>query len=355
MTEVTESINDGMISTSTDITVSTLVIPFIQFVPFIKEVADILKKVVDLYSTAQHNKRITKLLMERVAAANSAISILREDDLYTSRHYSNLQRLVQVLQNMKNYAEEITQYNKVQKFLGAQAIEASFINLCKEYDSSIQLLNLTLMADFKVNKEKENKILQEDLKELTKFQAALAESITDANKKLDSAHATISNVDQKVSDIVEKVSAMAFTMQSLGDSRANQTKIDNIFHESPLPFDDYEETETFRGDKLRKYIHIKTKEEFAFKTVEKDHINTVKNQVTILKKLKDCQNIIHFYGITYDGCDKYYLITEWAEKKNLREYLTGREPNKEIKVRLGFAYDIAKGLNFLNAVKVIII
>jgi len=39
---------------------------------------------------------------------------------------------------------------------------------------------------------------------------------------------------------------------------------------------------------------------------------------------------------------------------NLREYITSGK-NIVIKTRLGFAYDIAKGLNFLNAVKVIII
>ncbi|CAB4391722.1 unnamed protein product [Rhizophagus irregularis] len=262
MTEIdgAESITDGMIASAADITVSTVVIPFAQFVPLIKDVADILKRIVDLYSTAQHNKKITKLLMERVAAAHSAISILREDDLYTSKHYYNLQRLVQVLQKMKNYADVITQYNKVQKFLGAQTIESSFNNLCKEYELSIQLLNLTLMVDFRVNAEKERKILQDDLKELTKFQEALAESITDANKKMDSACMNITNVDQKVSYIVEKVSAMAITMQSLGDKGANQTKIDSIFRS---------------------------------------------------------------------------------------------EPNSAIKVRLGFAYDIAKGLNFLNAVKIV--
>ncbi|CAG8480579.1 1226_t:CDS:2 [Rhizophagus irregularis] len=196
MTEIdgAESITDGMIASAADITVSTVVIPFAQFVPLIKDVADILKRIVDLYSTAQHNKKITKLLMERVAAAHSAISILREDDLYTSKHYYNLQRLVQVLQKMKNYADVITQYNKVQKFLGAQTIESSFNNLCKEYELSIQLLNLTLMVDFRVNAEKERKILQDDLKELTKFQEALAESITDANKKMDRIEAATNNL-----------------------------------------------------------------------------------------------------------------------------------------------------------------
>ncbi|RIA99651.1 kinase-like domain-containing protein [Glomus cerebriforme] len=323
------------------------ILPFTQFLPLVKDVADILNKVIDLYSTAQHNKRITKLLIERIAAANSAIMILREEDLYSSRHYINLQKFVEVLQKMKNYSEEITQYSKVQKFLGAQKIEEKFTDLCKDYENGIRVLNLNLMIDFNIRADRDKKDLQDDLKELQKFQSALAESISYTNKKMD-------NMDKKVSEIVEKVSTMANTMQSLGE-KGNQTKIDSIFHESPLPFQDYEETKIFRGDKLRKYINVKTREGFAFKSIEKDNRDMIKNQVTILKKLKDCQNIIHFYGFTYDESNmNYYLITEWAENKNLREYIKENGPGKiGMKVRLGFAYDIAKGLNFLNAVKIV--
>src|SRR5438034_10693796 len=121
--------------------------------------------------------------------------------------------------------------------------------------------------------------------------------------------------------VVERVSEMAITMQNLindnkeKDSDQTQIKIDNIFHESLLPFDNYEEAEDgIRSDRLRKYIHMKNKDEFAFKAVDKEHINEVKNQVTILKKLTDCQNIINFYGLTEnDDKSKTYLITEWAE------------------------------------------
>ena len=103
---------------------------------------------------------------------------------------------------------------------------------------------------------------------------------------------------------------------------------------------------------MRKYVHIKTKIDFAFKIVDKKHFYEVKNQVTILKQLKDCQNIIHFYGLTSDG-RKYYLVTEWAENRNLREYISLHGQKIDTKLRIRFAYDIAKGLNFLNSVKVI--
>src|SRR5436190_5648635 len=46
-----------------------------------KSIAEILNEVTELYKTAQHNKNITKILMQRIAAANSAASILRDVDL----------------------------------------------------------------------------------------------------------------------------------------------------------------------------------------------------------------------------------------------------------------------------------
>ncbi|PKY34056.1 kinase-like protein, partial [Rhizophagus irregularis] len=69
-------------------------------------------------------------------------------------------------------------------------------------------------------------------------------------------------------------------------------------------------------------------------------------------KLKDCQNIINFYGLTSDGF-KTYLVTEWAEKGSLREYILNHEQNIDLKLKIKIAYDIAKGLNFLNSVKMV--
>ncbi len=103
---------------------SVTVIPFAQFFPLIRNVDEILNKVIDLYKTAQHNKNTTKILMERIIAANSAVNLLQaREDLFTSKDYVNLQRLVQVLQKMKKFIEEITQYNTVQKIMRDKSIE----------------------------------------------------------------------------------------------------------------------------------------------------------------------------------------------------------------------------------------
>src|ERR1043165_123730 len=115
------------------------------------------------------------------------------------------------------------------------------------------------------------------LKNFFKFQEALAESMNDVKQK-------VTNTIDHMNSVVKRASEMGITMHNLIENRKNQDKIDNIFCESSLPFEDYEETDDEpRSNKLRKYIHVKTKEEFAFKTVNIRHVNEVKNQVTILK------------------------------------------------------------------------
>src|SRR5207237_6756766 len=130
---------------------------------------------------------------------------------------------------------------------------------------------------FKFIARDEDKILKEDIEELLKFQAALAESIHDVvietnDKKIDVMNA-----------LIAKVSEMAISMQNLDEKGANQKKIDNIFHETLLRFEEFEVTDDApRSERLRKYIHIRTRQDLAFKIVDEEHINQFKNQVTIL-------------------------------------------------------------------------
>src|SRR3954447_20720564 len=121
-------------------------------------VVEIFNEVKELYKTAQHNKNTTKILIERISVAFSVVSALQDDDL-SSKYDTSLQRLVEVLQEMEEYIEDITQYNSVQKFLKDKIIEKKFKDLRKEYDTSISLLN---SVDFKkFNIQEEDKVLRE--------------------------------------------------------------------------------------------------------------------------------------------------------------------------------------------------
>jgi hypothetical protein len=292
--------------------------------------------------------------MERISAANFAVCLLQDDDLHTSTHYANLQRLIQILHKMKKYSEEITQYNTLQKFLAdstVKIIEQKFNKLCEEYDDSIDSLKLSLMVDFNAKKAESDKILKEETENVSKFQEALLEGMDTNDKK-------------SMNKNIKQVSEISTTIRSLSDGNelkeVVQKKIDTIFNESPLPFEKYkwtgEEYISKKDEKDKVRVYTKDGAKFAFRSIEKDEkdviLNQVKNLVTIIKKIDGCQNIIRFYGFTNDSEGNHYLVTEWLGKRSLFDYIKERGQTIEIKSRLKFAYDIAKGLNFLNSIKV---
>jgi len=177
----------------------------------------------------------------------------------------------------------------------------------------------------------------------------------------------VKEVKDEFSSMVLKINTMNITMEKILDEQSKnaekkdtnveslyQMKIDKIFKSSALKFTDYKETNVTRKEgRVTRYVDIRNEaHEFAFKTIsDGEDRNSVQNQVTILKEFKDWQNIIKFYGLANDGY-KWYLVTEWAEFGNLREFYTNYENRFNNKLKLRISLDIVRGLNFLRSVEV---
>jgi serine/threonine protein kinase len=171
---------------------------------------------------------------------------------------------------------------------------------------------------------------------------------------LDDIGGNVEEIKSHVINLIEKVNTVSNTMEKT----KNQAKIDNIFQVQPLEFNDYvmDEDEKPRKDGcVTKWYNERNEgEELAFKTIaDNEDQMMVQNQVTILKELHNCQNIIKFYGLTCDRNNKWYLVTEWAEYGNLREFYTNHKDRFDLRLKLRMSLDIARGLSFLKAVKVI--
>jgi serine/threonine protein kinase len=184
----------------------------------------------------------------------------------------------------------------------------------------------------------------------------------------------IKELSNEFASMVLKINAMNNTMEKLLEEQTKhakndndkvindklneviQSKIDKIFVVRQLKISDYEQTDKERKEgRVTKWVNIKNKgEEFAFKIVSEEEKLNVQNQVTILRELHDWQNIIKIYGLTCEG-NKWFLVSEWAEYGNLREYYTTFKEDKErfnLRIKLRMSLDIARGLNFLRAVEV---
>src|SRR6266498_5212185 len=162
---------------------------------------------------------------------------------------------------------------------------------------------------------------------------------------------------KEFSSMVFEVNTMNNTMEKLLSEKPNdtQSKIDNIFRVHQLTFLDYNKTNNEPRKNVTKWVNAENQsQEFAFKIISEsdpDEKNSVRNQVTILKEFQNWQNIIKFYGLTFDG-NKWYLVTEWAEFGNLREFYTKYKKKFDLELKLRISHDVARGLNFLRSAEV---
>ncbi|CAI2166368.1 16326_t:CDS:2 [Funneliformis geosporum] len=327
-------------------TASSVLVPFSNFLPLITEVTQVFNEIIKIYQTAEHNKKICGILLDRVQIADTAVRNLknRRDenvDFFSKFNFVHLQKLVHVVGRIRKLVEEISQLTGLSKYIQAKSIESDVKELSSEFDSTIQALHFSLSIDFSINADKDNAIIKSDIKELLQYLDDIGSGVTDNN--------------HMISGMVVQLSALN---KSLTESKSTNT---DIFKSELLEYNDFEEQEPEGYQKHLKNVKKFRRRKYGLNDFVALKLVTVKNnneedkdnfrkQVTILKKLDQCDCIIQYFGYTaYD--DKFYLVTGWAEYGNLREYYQNNP--LDVKLKLRFALDIAKGLNFLSAVKIV--
>ncbi|CAI2175513.1 10360_t:CDS:2 [Funneliformis geosporum] len=309
-----------------------VIAPFASFLPLITDVARVFNEIIELYHSAEHNQKICGILLDRVQVADTSVRNLKNRraenvEFFSVTNLYNLQKLVNVIDKIRKLVEEISQIKRLSKYIHAQSIEKRVKELINEFDSTIQLLPFSLTVDFSKRADNVNQDIKSDIEDLSQYLENIGSGITDNN--------------QNVSDMVVQINAL------------NNT-VNNMVHQSDVfqkgePSDD-KNVRKFKRRKHGMNVFVALKL-VADKNSKEEDISSLKSQVTILKKLKECNYIIQFHGLT-SYADKFYLVTEWAEFGNLREYYQKYGP-LEVQLKLTFALDISRGLNFLSAVSIV--
>ncbi|POG53448.1 kinase-like domain-containing protein [Rhizophagus irregularis DAOM 181602=DAOM 197198] len=251
---------------------------------------------------------------------------------------------------MKNISQMITLLKL--KYILPENIEKALKELCGDFDVciiKIDATNFTTTIKDKIRPEEDEQNLKADQDDLNKYFGQIV-GVDDKHK------------EEMISKI-NKISIMKTTMESFLDKQMDneysqkkyQMKIDEIFQAHQLIFSDYKKTDKKpRKDGIvTKWVSAKNEEEeYAFKSISEENKISVQNQVIILRELHNWQNIIKFYGLTnYEN--KWYLVTEWAEHGNLREFYTNNKNSFDTKLKLRVSLDIARELNFLRTVEIL--
>ena len=164
------SATEGILKTTNEAAVVTdLMAPFL---PLISEVGAIVVEIIDLYQTAEHNKRICGSLLSRVTTAQNVVNTLKirrleNEDLFKSKeYYKNLQKLVNVIRKIQKFIADVSQLKGLRKFMLAHSIEDEFKRLTEEFDGLMRDLNFSLAIQIQIQIEDDNKALRKDIQEM---------------------------------------------------------------------------------------------------------------------------------------------------------------------------------------------
>ncbi|CAG8747999.1 9925_t:CDS:2, partial [Cetraspora pellucida] len=129
----------------------------------------------------------------------------------------------------------------------------------------------------------------------------------------------------------------------------NQT-LEKSLEKSKIPSNqitDTDEDEVKRGHVIKKIYIMQTvaQKEIGHVYSLQKSIDIIEREVAILTELRNCRNIITFYGTMQRG-GKLYIISEWAEMGDLYTYL--QKHNVTWKFKLKIASEIAGGLVFCH-------
>ncbi|CAG8716822.1 17216_t:CDS:2, partial [Acaulospora morrowiae] len=327
----------SILSKSTSIVTDSIA----PFIPLIADISIIVQEIVNLYQVAEHNKRICGALLSRATAAETAVRDLQirrleNESLFRSKeYYKNFQKLLVTIGNIKRFIKEVSQIKGLRRFLMANSIEQGFKDITEEFDGLMRVLNFSMAVQNSVQMEEDRKVLEHDVAEMNKYLDEIEGGIADQ----------VSGINAKLDDITQW--NIAWQNKLLSNNEEILTAATIPISEIHDPSDPVK-----RGAKV--YKKIRKGEEVAIKErvsalEEKEHLNDILSQVTILKKLKESQYIVRFYGFVKDN-DVMYMVMEWCENGNLQEFykrsLTWHQKSQ-------IAVDISRGLTFLHTVSIL--
>ncbi|CAG8806977.1 17361_t:CDS:2 [Cetraspora pellucida] len=285
-----------------------------QAIPLISIIAILFREIIALAEKAGHNKRVCRRLAERVRVANHTLAQLTLND----ENDLALKNYAQAITNCKEFIEKISDSGAFMKLFTAHEIESAYKNVTEELDAAINQLGLSMCIRTNKDIEDDRKLFLSEIK--TSFQA-----IEEVTKDL---YDVGMDIQQKLSVFEAKLDTIhtAVDNVSKGVIVNNQT-LEKSLEKSKIPSNqitDTDEDEVKRGHKS---------------------IDIIEREVAILTELRNCRNIITFYGTMQRG-GKLYIISEWAEMGDLYTYL--QKHNVTWKFKLKIASEIAGGLVFCH-------
>ncbi|KAF0435296.1 kinase-like protein [Gigaspora margarita] len=343
--------NRGKFNTSSGVvnaiqTVGDAVQPF---VPLFSMVTNIVQQLSQIYENAKCNQKICLVLVERVEIAQYAVKSLQrqkqanEEKFRNQKYYYAFVRFVNVLENIKKFAKEITQLSCFQKFINANAIKDAFDKNIKEFEDVCSDLHFTIAMYDVERREQEAKNVAEDIDVLNKSMNEVKSNLKVVMNEVAALASSMENLNIQAS----RSAGRATTMRTPLNEAYKAPTVDPNQLNEPFASDD-----NVRGSRKTVVKKLFRGLEVACKKVpnieNNDTAQSQKGQTELIILLKLgtlCPNVVTFYGLSkVDNND--VMVFNWTSYGNLKEMYTKYEIKWPLKLK--FARDICNGLVFVH-------
>ncbi|CAI2163813.1 2698_t:CDS:2 [Funneliformis geosporum] len=355
------------------------------FLPLVTTITTLTKEISYAYENVQYNKKTCGALVTTFEAVEFTIKGLirqKENNIMkfcSQSYYNSFCKLVNCLNQIKQFFDDISQLLGFKKFISSRNIEETFEKILKDFDNCSKHLRLARS----ITNEQLISILNSDLIEMKMFLDNIEGGITYlVNNRKTNDNSTefrlnnnnivikINNIEEQNQKIIEQNNELLEyknTNKTFNFAQLNgeidtirylnqcskseidingQTELNGQIEPSELKYT--AEPVSRKGKKVAVLKKIYKEKYVACKYFSTDKMN--QRHLAILRKLKACPYIIQFYGLSrLDTSD--VMVFEWAEYGTLCElyqnYIIGWD------AKISFARDICRGLIFLHTVEIL--
>ncbi|GBC06224.1 hypothetical protein RclHR1_00670016 [Rhizophagus clarus] len=317
------------INKETILTISGHVIKIASLIPACQSVAKLAEEILTLVDDAIRNQEILKLLAERVEASSLWLLEQKPEEKKCKLAF---ERYIKVLKEIKKYVKELRKpgkfsarfRNKVVEFFTAREKRNLYTIYNDKLDEAINGFILALSCD--------SNVLLHNYK---KYLSAIFES----NNKM------FSKQSRQLTEIQETIVLIRKGIE-MPESELEKVRLSPEW----IRNEDDEEPET-RGKNKHIKRHLYGSQEVAVKKIkipegENENRKLIEKYVFLMSKLSHCDSIEKFYGTLTINHD-HYIVTGWAEKGNLEDFLRS-DQELSWPCRLKIAEQIANALEFIH-------
>ncbi|CAG8711266.1 20197_t:CDS:2 [Gigaspora margarita] len=305
------------------------------FLPMIAIILDLVKEIIEIYEKAQFNKKICNSLLDRAESAKIAMNTLQrrkqknEEKFRSQSYYNNFIKFKNVLEEIKNFAGEVTQIRGISKCLNSNNIKNKFLELTRDYVQCMEDLHFTSIIAQAEQKRYDQESLKSDLDEMSERECSKRFKVYSRTFKHSSSGDSSPRIDPKLLTDIDNEEKPIKTI-----ANANNIMVVKKFYTKCAIAVSCEiltvETRKFQSQKKQGYL-------------------------AILGKLEECPNVLKFFGISTlkDSTTlraHEVLVFEWADMGNLKDLY--ERYNIHWKTKTSIAIGICRGITFLNSIDI---